>query len=195
MLISPPTVLPLLGQTERPGWAERPEVAGRPLVRPLRSLPLQSSLILRSKVGIQPAEDPWAWSRSHCALNVRGLTALRSTPSPPRPLVLLVLVCRSPARRLSHKQNPARAWPVPGGSPEHVPTLGARWEVIFRGTLMGQPSVPVHDDTEMPSGEGQEICHPTLSLSWPRQSLGKPPSSREISPVLAICRWPCISVL
>ena len=55
---------------------------------------------------------------------------------------------------------------------------------------MGQPSVPVHDDTEMPSGEGQEFCHPTLSFSWPRQSLSKPTSSREISLVLAICQWP-----
>lgn len=57
---------------------------------------------------------------------------------------------------------------------------------------MGQPSVPVHDDTEMPSGEGQEFCHPTLSFSWPRQSLSKPTSSREISLVLAICQWPFI---
>lgn len=69
--------------------------------------------------------------------------------------------------------------------------LGARWEVIFRGTLMGQPSVPVHGDMEMPSG-GQEFCHPTLSLSWPHQSLGKPTSSREISLVLEISQWPFI---
>ena len=53
---------------------------------------------------------------------------------------------------------------------------------------MGQPSVPLHDDMEVPSGEGQELCHPTLSFSCPPQSLGKPTSSRETSLVLAICQ-------
>ena len=125
MLISPPTVLPLLSQTERPGWAERPEVAGRPLVRPLRSLPLQSSLILRSKVGIQPAEDPWAWSRSHCALNVRGLTALRSTPSPPRPLVPLVLVCTCMPLLKARTDFPGETPEVPQDPCQH-------WKGIFR---------------------------------------------------------------
>lgn len=44
---------------------------------------------------------------------------------------------------------------------------------------------------EMPS-EGEELCDPILSLSWPCQSLGKATSSRESSLVPAICQRPLI---
>lgn len=105
--------------------------------RPSRSLLLQSFLTLRCKIKIKLAEDPGACFRSHLHLcpQAQGHTALRSAPAFPKSL--LVLPCRGPVLRQSHKQNPARAGAVPGGSLEHVPMLGARWEVIFRGNLMG----------------------------------------------------------
>lgn len=44
---------------------------------------------------------------------------------------------------------------------------------------------------EMPSGEGEELFHRTLSLSW-LQSPGRTTSSKETSLVPAIYQWPFI---